>query len=88
MHLGNHVLEEKERSVTDCRQPCAEAPGEAEGFVLPLDNSLLVLPLNAEGRIGQEVVKLLPLKPVTGLAVAERVSKHDVIGILVFDQHV
>ena len=56
--------------------------------MLLLHDRLLILPLDAEGRIGQHVVELAALEPVARLAVAQRVAEDDVAGFLVLDQHV
>jgi hypothetical protein len=50
------VLEEQEAAVVDAGQAGAEAAGEALGGVLVADGLLDLLPLDAEGRVGQQVV--------------------------------
>ena len=47
-------MEEQERAVVDARQAGAEAAVEALLLVLALDHVVLRLPLDAEGRIGQQ----------------------------------
>jgi len=88
VHLGNHVLEEQQRTVIDGREPGAEASGKAHGLVLALHDVFLVLPLDAKGWVGHQVVESLALKAVAGLAVAEGVAEDNVGGVLVLDQHV
>ena len=88
MHLGNHVLEEEKRSVIDGREPCAEPARETDRLVLPLDSVLLVLPFDAERRVGHQVVEAFALKAVPGFAVTEGVAEDDVGGVFVLDQHV
>ncbi len=56
VHLGNHVLEEQQRSVIDGRQPGAKTTGETHLLVLLLDDVLLIFPLHAKGRVGQQVM--------------------------------
>ena len=62
LQLADHVLEEQERAVVDARQAGPEATAEAELVVLVLDLPLDLLPLDAERRIGEEVVVAAPLK--------------------------
>ena len=57
LHLADHVLEEEERAVVDAGQAGAEATVEAELLVLVLDLLLDLLPLDAEGRVGEQVVE-------------------------------
>ena len=78
MHLGNHVLEEEKRAVVDGREPCAEPARKTDRPVLTLDNVLLILPFDAERRVGHQVVKMLTLEAVPGLAVPEGVTEDDV----------
>ena len=66
------MLEEEQRAVVHARQAGAEAAVEAELVVLALDLLLLLLPVHAEGRIGEEVVEVLAGELVVGEAVAER----------------
>ena len=65
------MLQEEQRAVVHTRQPGAEATVEAELVVLPLDLLLLLLPVHAEGRIGEQVVEGLARELVVGEAVAE-----------------
>ena len=88
MALGEHLLQKQQRTVVDRRQARAETPREAEFTVLPLDNGLLVLPLDAEGRIGEHVMEALVGMAVLGLAVTERVAPDDVVGFSALDEHI
>ena len=88
VHLGDHVLKEEERAVVDGREPGAEPARKAHGPVLALDRLLLVLPFDAEGRVGHQVVEAFALEAVPGLAVAQCVAEHDVGRVLVLDEHV
>ena len=70
--------------------PRAEAPLEAERVTLLLDVVLLLLPLHAEGRIGEHVVERRG-PPAAAARVAipgEAVAEDDVLGVLALDQHV
>ena len=69
--LSPHVLQEEQRAIVHARQPGAEAAVEAALVSLLLDLLLLLLPVHAEGRIGEEVVESLACKLVPGEAVAE-----------------
>ena len=77
-------MQEQQRAVVDARQPGTEAPSEALRLVLVLDFLLDLLPLDAERRVGEHVVELLPRVPV----LRERVAAHDVLGVLALDHHV
>ena len=70
------MLQEKQRSVVDRWKARAEAAAKAQLLVLLLDDLLLILPLDAKGRIREHVVELLAREPVARLAVAERVAEH------------
>ena len=78
------MLEEQERAVVDARQPGAEAAVEAERLVLGLDVVLDLLPLDAERRVGEQVVERSPGVAVLG----ERVAVGDVGGVLALEHHV
>ena len=78
------MQQEQQRAVGDARQAGAEAAVEALLLVLLADFLLDLLPLHAEGRIGEHVVEFLPRMAVVG----ERVAEHDVGDILALDQHV
>ncbi len=69
--LADHVLKEEERAVVDGRQARPEAPREAQLVVLVADGVLDLLPLDAEGLIGEHVVEALAHEVVLGEAVAE-----------------
>jgi hypothetical protein len=72
------VQQEQQRAVADARQAGAEAAVEALLLVLLADFLLDLLPLHAEGRVGQHVVELLAGQAV----VAERVAEDDVGDVL------
>ena len=74
LHLGDHVLEEEQAPVVDPGQPGPEAPAEAELLALVPDHLLDLLPLDPEGRIGEQVVERLALVAV----LAEGVAADDV----------
>ena len=57
LELADHVLKKQQRAVVHARQAGAEAAVEAALLVLALDLLLLLLPVHAEGRIGEEVVE-------------------------------
>ena len=61
--LIDHVLQKEQRAVVHARQPGAEAAVEAALVVLLLDFLLLLLPVHAEGRIGEEVIEGLVGEP-------------------------
>ena len=58
--------------------------------MLLLDEALLLLPLHAEGRIGQHVVEgdLLAVCVAIEAVLGEGVAEDDVVGVLALDQHV
>ena len=64
------MLQEEQRAVVHARQAGPEAAIEATLIVLLLDLLLLLLPVHAEGRIGEEVVVGLAVELVLGKAVA------------------
>ena len=68
--LIDHVLQKEQRAVVHARQPGAEAATEAARVVLLLDLLPLLLPVHAEGRIGEEVVEGLVGELILGEAVA------------------
>ena len=68
--LVPHVLQEEQRTVVHPREPRAEAAVKATLVVLLPDLFLLLLPVHAEGRIGEEVVEGLVGELVLGEAVA------------------
>ena len=82
------MLKEEERAVVDGGEPCAEPARKAYGLVLALDDLLLVLPFDAERRVGHQVVEESALEAVLGLAIAEGVGEDDVGRVLVLDEHV
>ena len=78
------MQQEQHRAVAHPRQAGAEAAVEALQLMLLAHLALDLLPLHAEGRIGQHVVEL-----ALGMAVvAERVAADDVGHVLALDQHV
>ena len=89
-HLREHVLEEEQRAVVDARQAGAEAAVVAERFGLPLDVAALLLPLHAEGRVGEHVVEGPPAAPVVVCEGVPRegVPEADVVVVLALDEHV
>ena len=89
-HLGQHVLEEEKRAVVHARRARAEAAAEAERVALLLDVALLLLPLHAEGRIGEHVVEgpFLAVGVAVEAVLGEGVAEDDVVGVLAFDEHV
>ncbi len=82
------MLQEEQRSVINARQAGAETAGEAELFVLALDFTLLLLPIHAEGRVGQEVIEGLARELVLGEAVAVLDVICAAVVIHLFDEHV
>ena len=84
LQLADHVLEEEERAVVDARQAGPEATAEAELVVLVLDLALDLLPLDAERRVGEEVVVASALEGV----LAEAVAETDVRRLLALQHHV
>ena len=64
------MLEEEQRTVIDAGQPCAEPAIVAQRFIFLRDKRLLRLPLHAEGRVRQHIIKRDLLATV---AVAETV---------------
>lgn len=82
------MQKEEQRAVVDARQARPEAAVETELVVLLLDELLLRLPFDAEGRIGHHVVEGLAGVAVAGFAVAERIAVDDIIDGLVLDEHV
>jgi hypothetical protein len=84
LHLADHVLQEQEGAVVDARQAGAEAAGEAFVAVLVLYGLLDLLPLHAEGRVGEHVVEALAGVAVVG----EAVAAGDVARVLGLEQHV
>jgi hypothetical protein len=54
LELADHVLQKEQRAVVDPRQPGPEPPSKPLLVVLPLDLLLLLLPVHAEGRVGQQ----------------------------------
>ena len=83
-HLRQQVHQEQQRPVRDARQAGAEAAVVPLLLVLVADLLLDLLPLHAEGRIGEAVVEGLAGVAVVGQGVAE----HDVRHVLPLDQHV
>ena len=88
LELVDHVLQEEQRAVVDARQPGAEAAVEAALVVLLLDLLLLLLPVHAEGRIGEEVVEGLARELVLGEAVAEADVVAAAVVVHLLHQHV
>ncbi len=88
LKLVDHVLEKKQRPIIDARQPGPKPAGMAELFVLSLDFLLLLFPVNAKGRVGEEIVKFMLRKLVICKAVS--ITNIVVSSILVYllDQHV
>ena len=89
-HLGQHVLEKEERAVVHARRARAEAPAEAKGVALLFDVALLLLPLHAEGRVGEHVIEgpFLAVGGAVKAVLGEGVAEDDVIGVLALDEHV
>ena len=88
--LIEHVLKEEQRPVVDAWQTGPEAAFVTECVAFLLDVLLLLLPLHAEGRIGQHIVEgpffagAVPRKPVLGKGVAPG----NVVCVFAFDEHV
>jgi hypothetical protein len=83
-HLRQQMQQEQQRAIRDARQAGAEATGMAHLLVLAADLLLDLLPLHAEGRVGQHVVELLRRVAVVG----EGVAGDDVAHVLALDEHV
>src|SRR5439155_16063685 len=81
LHLRDHVHDEEQRAVVDARQAGAEAAFEGLFVMFPLYEVGLRLPLDAEGRVGEQVVEPVPRQTVLGEAVAEL----DVLRVLALD---
>ena len=84
LHLVDHVLDEVEGPVVDARQPGPEPTGKAPRFLLRPDRVGHLLPLHADGRVGQHVVELRALVAVLG----EGVAMDHVAGVLAHEHHV
>ena len=84
------MLEEEERAVIHAGRARAEATAVAEGVALVLDVALLLLPLHAEGRIGEHVVEgpFLAVGGAVEAVLGEGVAEDDVVGVLALDEHV
>ena len=84
------MLEEEQRAVVDAWQAGAETAVVAERFGLLLDVAALLLPLHAEGGIGEHVVEGPPSAPVVVLEGVPRegVPEADVVVVLALDEHV
>ena len=78
------MQQEQERAVADTRQAGAEATVVALLFGLLADDGFDLLPLHAEGRVGEGVVKHLARQAVG----RQGVAKDDVGNVLALDQHV
>ncbi len=79
------MLQKEEAAVVDAREARPEPPGDPEPLVLALDGVAHLLPLNAERRVGDQVVEAPARVPVLG----ERVAVDDVRRVLgVLEQHV
>ena len=74
----------RKRAVVDAGQAGPEATAEAELVVLVLDLALDLLPLDAERRVGEEVVVAGALEGV----LAEAVAEADVRRLLALEHHV
>lgn len=83
-HLGNQVHQEEQRAVADAGQTGAETPVEAVLLMFLFDFLLNLFPFDAEGGIGEHVVKVLAGELIVG----EGVAMLDVFDVLPFDQHV
>jgi hypothetical protein len=77
-HLADEVEQEQHRAVRHPRQAGAEAAVEALVEVLLAHVLLDLLPLHAEGRVGEHVVEL----GVGVAVVGQRVADHDVAHVL------
>ncbi len=83
-HFGKEMEQKKQRAIGDARQSGAKTA------VVPLLGGFLadfffdLLPLHAEGRIGEHVIKVFAGQAVGG----ERVAEDDVGDVLTLDQHV
>ena len=76
--------EEQQRAIAHTRQPRPKAAAIALLFVFLADFLFDLLPLDAEGGIGEHVVELLAGQPI----VRQRVAEDDVGDVLPLDQHV
>jgi hypothetical protein len=65
-HLAEQVQQEEQRAVGHTRQAGAEAAVVALLLVLLADFLLDLLPLHAEGRVGEHVVELLASVAIVG----------------------
>ena len=90
LHLGEHVLQEQQRTVGDPGQSRSEAAVPSEGVVLFGDGLLLLLPLDPEGWVRQHVVERRgPAVPAAAVAVfGECVAEDDVVGVVALYEHV
>ena len=59
LEFADHVLQEKQRAVIHARQSRTEATTEAKFIVFLLNFIGLLLPVHAEGRIGEQIVERL-----------------------------
>jgi len=84
LELADHVLEEEQRAVVHARESGAEAAFVAEDFVFLFDGGGLLLPVHAEGRIGEEVVEFVRAELVVG----ERVAEPNFAVLVAFDEEV
>ena len=82
LHLGEHVLQEQQRSVGAAG--CAGCEPAARGTGFRFHGVFVGLPTDAERGIGYHVVEPLPLKPVVGEAGAEL----DGVGVFAGYQHI
>ena len=83
-HFRDEMEEEKQRAIGDARQAGTEAAIEALLGELLADDGLDLLPLHAEGRIGEHVVEEFAQQAIGG----ERVAEDDVGDVLPLDEHV
>ena len=84
LELADHVLEEEQRAVVHARQAGAETATEALLFMFGFDFLGLFLPVNAKGRVGEEVVEFVRAE----LVVVERVTEADFAVLAAFDEEV
>ena len=83
-HLAEEVHQKKERAIAHARQARTEAAVEALELVLVLDLALNLLPVHAEGRVREHVVKGVGIE----LVVAERITVLNPAHVLPLDEHV
>ena len=78
------MLQEQETAVVDPRETSAETAGETQSRMLALHRLGHHLPLDAERRVGQQIIETLALV----LVVVETVAETDIGSLLTLDEHV